>query len=155
MMRVRNPISPILVVALLVPMSLAAIGMTLEFQAPAGANRQAQRDWPFGQYQVVENRPKPLSDTRHSHDGWTWGWMGSVYAGTDRILKFDLNGNYSWGAAGGQPGRFDCPHGLSTDQDRNFYVADCFAGRVQKFTPVNGSDPAKLVGQILRYPFRN
>ena len=81
-------------------------------------------------------------------------WVGD--AGTDRILKFDLNGNflYSWGESGGQPGRFDCPHGLSTDQERNFYVADCFAGRVQKFTPLPGADPAKLVGPILRYPVR-
>jgi DNA-binding beta-propeller fold protein YncE len=81
-------------------------------------------------------------------------WVGD--AGTDRILKFDLNGNflYSWGEPGGQPGRFDCPHGLSTDQERNFYVADCFAGRVQKFTPLAGADPAKLVGPILRYPVK-
>jgi hypothetical protein len=81
-------------------------------------------------------------------------WVGD--AGTDRILKFDLNGNflYSWGEPGGQPGRFDCPHGLSTDQERNFYVADCFAGRVQKFTPLPGADPAKLVGPILRYPVK-
>jgi DNA-binding beta-propeller fold protein YncE len=82
-------------------------------------------------------------------------WVGD--AGTDRILKFDLNGNflYSWGEPGAQAGRFDCPHGLSTDQEKNFYVADCFAGRVQKFTPHSGADPAKLVGQILRYPVRN
>jgi DNA-binding beta-propeller fold protein YncE len=79
-------------------------------------------------------------------------WAGD--AGTDRVLKYDLNGNflYSWGAPGPQPGRFDCPHGLSTDQEGNFYVADCFAGRVQKFSPQPNADPAKLVGQILRYP---
>jgi len=77
-------------------------------------------------------------------------WVGD--AGTDRLLKFDLKGNflYSWGEPGGQPGRFDCLHGLTTDQDRNFYVADCFAGRVQKFVPQPGADPAKLVGPILR-----
>jgi DNA-binding beta-propeller fold protein YncE len=82
-------------------------------------------------------------------------WVGD--AGTNRILKFDLNGNflYSWGAPGPQPGRLNCPHGLSTDQDRNFYVADCFGGRVQKFTPQPNADPAKLVGPILRYPVRN
>ena len=82
-------------------------------------------------------------------------WVGD--AGTDRILKYDLNGNflYSWGAPGPQPGRFDCPHGLSTDQEGNFYVADCFAGRVQKFSPMPNADRAKLVGDILRYPVRN
>lgn len=81
-------------------------------------------------------------------------WAGD--AGTDRILKYDLNGNflYSWGAPGGQAGRLDCPHGLSTDQEGNLFVADCFAGRVQKFTPQPNADPAKLIGPILRYPVR-
>jgi peptidylamidoglycolate lyase len=81
-------------------------------------------------------------------------WAGD--AGTDRILKFDLNGKllYTWGQAGPQPGRFDCLHGLSTDQDGNFYVADCFAGRVQKFAPKAGADPARVTGAILRYPVR-
>jgi DNA-binding beta-propeller fold protein YncE len=81
-------------------------------------------------------------------------WAGD--AGTNRILKFDLNGNflYSWGAPGPQPGRLNCPHGLSTDQDGNFYIADCFGGRVQKFAPQPNADPGKLVGQILRYPGR-
>ncbi len=81
-------------------------------------------------------------------------WVGD--GGTNRILKFDLDGNflYSWGASGGQPGRLGCPHGLSTDQEGNFYVADCFAGRVQKFEPLPDADPAKVVGQIPRYPAR-
>jgi hypothetical protein len=45
-----------------------------------------------------------------------------------------------------------CPHGISSDQEGNLYVADCFAGRVQKFSPQPNADPAKLIGQILRYP---
>jgi hypothetical protein len=79
-------------------------------------------------------------------------WAGD--AGTDRVLKFDLNGNflYGFGAGGPQPGRFDCLHGLSTDQRGNLFVADCFAGRVQKFTPMPNADTARLVGPILRYP---
>jgi DNA-binding beta-propeller fold protein YncE len=81
-------------------------------------------------------------------------WVGD--AGTDRILKFDLNGNflYSWGAPGPQAGRLDCPHGISTDQEGNLFIADCFAGRVQKFTPQPKADPARLIGQILRYPVK-
>jgi DNA-binding beta-propeller fold protein YncE len=81
-------------------------------------------------------------------------WAGD--AGTNRILKFDLNGNflYSWGAPGPEPGRLNCPHGLSTDQDGNFFIADCFGGRVQKFAPQPNADRAKLVGEILRYPVR-
>ena len=82
-------------------------------------------------------------------------WVGD--APTSRLLKFDLNGNYlySWGAPGGQPGRLNCSHGITTDQEGNLFLADCFAGRVQKFAPVPGADPAKIVGQILRYPVGN
>ena len=75
-------------------------------------------------------------------------------ATTSRLLKYDLNGNhlYSWGAPGPEPGRLLCSHSISTDQERNLYIADCFAGRVQKFEPVPGADPSHLVGQQLRYP---
>ncbi len=79
-------------------------------------------------------------------------WVGD--APTSRLLKFDLDGNhlYSWGAPGPQAGRLNCSHGITTDQNGNLYTADCFAGRVQKFTPLPGADPAKLMGQIFRYP---
>jgi hypothetical protein len=54
--------------------------------AAAGETRNSYHEWPSGPYQVVEGWPKPLPDTRHSHDGWTWGSFGSVYAETpDRI----------------------------------------------------------------------
>ena len=78
-------------------------------------------------------------------------WVGD--APTNRILKFDLNGNFlfSWGAPGPQAGRLNCSHGMSTDQEGNLFLADCFAGRLQKFTPMAGADPAKVVGQIKRY----
>ncbi len=51
---------------------------------PSG--RWSHQDWPTGHYKVVEGWPKPLPDTRHSHDGWTWGSFGGVYAESpDRI----------------------------------------------------------------------
>ena len=71
--------------------SLSACAPAGETPAPAAtgqppATRQSHHDWPTGPYQVVENWPKPLPDTRHSHDGWTWGSVGGVYAETpDRI----------------------------------------------------------------------
>ena len=69
---------------LLIPSILLSLAPPLPQQATA--NRQSAQDWPFGPYQVVVGWPKPLPDTRHSHDGWTWGSMGSVYAETpDRI----------------------------------------------------------------------
>jgi hypothetical protein len=73
--------------------------------------------------------------------------------GTNRIVKYDLNGHYiyGWGGPGRQPGQFNGPHSMTTDQDGNLYLAEVFNGRVQKFRPKPGADPAKLVGQELRY----
>jgi DNA-binding beta-propeller fold protein YncE len=73
--------------------------------------------------------------------------------GTNRILKYDLDGHYlyGWGGPGGQPGQFNGPHSLTVDPEGNLYVAEVFNGRVQKFRPKPGADPAKLVGQELRY----
>ena len=78
-------------------------------------------------------------------------WVGD--GGTNRILKYDLNGNYlyGWGGRGGQPGTFNGPHQITTDQDGNLYVAEVFNGRVQKFRPKPNADPEKIVGQELRY----
>ena len=77
-------------------------------------------------------------------------WVGD--SPTSRILKFDLKGNflYGWGAPGPQAGRLNCSHGMTTDQLGNLYLADCFAGRLQKFEPLPGADPQKIAGQILR-----
>jgi len=73
--------------------------------------------------------------------------------GTDRILKYDLNGyyQYGWGGPGTGWGQFEGPHQMSVDQDGNLYVAEVFNGRVQKFVPRPGADPAKMVGQEVRY----
>jgi DNA-binding beta-propeller fold protein YncE len=73
--------------------------------------------------------------------------------GTQRIVKYDLNGHYlyGWGGPGRQPGQFNGPHSMTVDQDGNLYLAEVFNGRVQKFRPKPGADPAKLVGQELRY----
>ena len=69
------------------------------------------------------------------------------------ILKYDLDGNflYGWGGPGPWPGQFAGPHQLTTDQDGNLYVAEVFNGRVVKFRPKPNADPAKVVGQELRY----
>jgi hypothetical protein len=97
--------------------------------------------WPTSQNTLMVN---------HFIDQNGFIWVGD--APTARILKFDLNGNflYGWGAPGGQPGRLGCSHGISTDQLGNLYLADCFAGRIQKFEPIPGADQSKIAGQILR-----
>ena len=97
--------------------------------------------WPASQTTLMVN---------HFIDQAGFIWVGD--APTSRILKFDQKGNflYGWGAPGPEAGRLSCSHGMTTDQLGNLYVADCFAGRVQKFEPVPGADPAKVAGQILR-----
>jgi hypothetical protein len=72
--------------------------------------------------------------------------------GTNRILKYDLKGNYQygWGAPGGEQGQFAGPHQFSVDQEGNLYVAEVFNGRIQKFRPKPNADKAKLIGQELR-----
>jgi hypothetical protein len=101
-------------------------------------------------------------------DMWSTGVRSSPYAhlistdqfiwvadgGTERVLKYDLNGRYlyGWGGPGHLPGQLNGPHSITVDQDRNLYLAEVFNGRVSKFRPKPGADPAKLVGQELRYP---
>jgi hypothetical protein len=84
-----------------------------------------------------------------STDQYLWVSDG----GTNRILKYDLNGRYlyGWSGTGSQPGQFDGPHQITTDQDGNLYSAEVFNGRLTKFRPKANADPAKLVGQELRY----
>lgn len=97
--------------------------------------------WPGSQTTLVTN---------HFIDDKGYIWAGDAF--TNRVLKFDLDGNflYSWGAAGPQAGRLQCSHGMSTDQLGNLYIADCFAGRLQKFAPVAEADQDNVAGQILR-----
>src|SRR6187549_180187 len=54
--------------------------------APAAQEKGGQEE--FGPYELVENWPQPLQDGPDgvTHDGWTWGSVGAVYAETpDRI----------------------------------------------------------------------
>jgi DNA-binding beta-propeller fold protein YncE len=107
--------------------------------------------WPLRSPHWPENQNTLFVNHFIDTDGFIW--VGD--APTSRIIKFDQQGNYlfSWGAPGPQAGRLNCSHGITTDQERNLYIGDCFAGRVQKFEPIPGADPSKIAGQILRqYP---
>jgi hypothetical protein len=77
-------------------------------------------------------------------------WMGD--GGTQRIVKYDLDGNflYAWGQPGGKPGQLWGPHQISVDQKGNVYVAEVQNGRIQRFEPKPGADPAHLIGQEFR-----
>ncbi|MBM3779544.1 MAG: 6-bladed beta-propeller [Acidimicrobiia bacterium] len=69
----------------------------------------------------------------------------------NKILKYDLAGNLldAWGTFGFGPGQIWCVHSFSTDSAGNFYTAEVFSGRAQKFRPKPGVDPARLVGPLL------
>jgi NHL repeat len=69
--------------------------------------------------------------------------------GTSKMLKYDLDGNfqYSWGTWGDFPGGMWGVHGLSVDQEGNFYVAEVDSGRAQKYRPRRGANPAFMLGK--------
>jgi hypothetical protein len=76
-----------------------------------------------------------------------WGFADVV----GKVAKWDFNGRllYSWGVVGDFPGAFFNIHGASTDQEGNLYTVEVGGGRVQKFTPRKGANPAYLVGAPL------
>lgn len=67
----------------------------------------------------------------------------------DKIVEYDLDGHllYAWGTLSDNPGGLFNTHGMSVDQEGNFYVAEVGNGRAQKFRPRPGADPSKLVGK--------
>ena len=69
--------------------------------------------------------------------------------GTSKMLKYDLQGHflYAWGTWGDFPGGFWGVHGISVDQEGNFYVAEVDNGRVQKYRPRPGTNPAYQVSK--------
>ena len=71
---------------------------------------------------------------------------------TSKIIKYDIEGHYqySWGSKGEWPGALWNVHGMSVDSDGNLYLAEVNAGRVEKFRPRRGANPALLVGQALK-----
>ena len=78
-------------------------------------------------------------------DGYFWG----SDAGTFQFVKWDLNGKYqySFGFLGDSLGAIFAVHQMSVDQEGNLYTAETAGGRAQKFRPLRGADPAKLVGK--------
>jgi len=68
---------------------------------------------------------------------------------TNKMIEYDLQGHllYTWGSMGSYPGYLWGVHGVSVDQDGNFYVAEVDAGRIQKFTARPGANSAFLVAK--------
>jgi peptidylamidoglycolate lyase len=89
--------------------------------------------WSFG------GAPSDIHLFLISSDGYLW----VADRGTSKILKYSLDGTllYSWGTWGTFPGGFWGVHGMSVDQEGNFYVAEVDTGRVQKFRPRPDANP--------------
>jgi NHL repeat len=66
-----------------------------------------------------------------------------------KIAEYDLEGHllYAWGTLADWPGGLFNTHGMSVDQEGNFYVAKVGNGRAQKFRPRPGANPALFVGK--------
>jgi DNA-binding beta-propeller fold protein YncE len=76
----------------------------------------------------------------------------NLWAADDRnskIVEYDLEGHllYTWGTLADWPGGLFNTHGMSVDQEGNFYVAEVGNGRAQKFRRRQGANPALLVGK--------
>jgi NHL repeat-containing protein len=81
----------------------------------------------------------------------TDGYSPSALTTHTRLLKYSVNGRLLswWGAYGTEPGTFWENHSISADPQGNFYVADSYTGRTQKFRPKPGADRSKLVAAPL------
>jgi peptidylamidoglycolate lyase len=97
-------------------------------------------EWNFG--------PRPPMDI-HSFIVTSDQKLWAADQGTHKILGYDLDGHflYSWGSWGEYPGGMWGVHGMSTDQEGNFYTASVNNGRIQKFRPREGANPEFLVGK--------
>ena len=73
-----------------------------------------------------------------------------------KFFKYDMTGKLvpeaTWGTFGISPGAIWGVHYFDTDVEGNLYVAEDYTGRVQKFRPIDGVDPAhpQLIGQLVR-----
>jgi peptidylamidoglycolate lyase len=98
---------------------------------------------------IWPNIPMPM-DIAVTEDGSVWVADGQV----NKFLKFNRDGRllYAWGTFGQvAPGRVWGTHRISVDSDGNFYTADVWGGRAQKFTPKPNADPTRLVGTFLDF----
>ena len=93
----------------------------------------------------IKVRPSSLHLLYMGQDRMLWTFDRD----TQKLVKYDLDGRlqYAWGAVGDFPGTLWGVHGMSVDQEGNFYVAEVDSGRVQKFRPRAGANPEFLVAK--------
>jgi hypothetical protein len=94
--------------------------------------------WPFAQ-------PSSVNFVYIGADRAVWAFDDT----TSKVVKYDAGGHllYAWGALGDYPGALFNMHGASVDQEGNLYIAEVAGGRVQKFRPRQGANPAYLVSK--------
>jgi len=99
------------------------------------------------EWSVGEN-PADVHDFMITADGFLW----AADRGTNQMVKYDLDGRflYSWGTWGNFPGGMWGVHGISVDQEGNFYVAEVDNGGFQKYRPRGNANPDYLVGPPVR-----
>ncbi len=78
-------------------------------------------------------------------------WVSS--AAYSRIARFDTNGKLLtyWGTFGDAPGSADNLHAFAVDDAGNYYVADTWNNRVQKFSPRADADKSRLMAREFRF----
>jgi DNA-binding beta-propeller fold protein YncE len=76
---------------------------------------------------------------------------------TNKMVQYDQQGHlkYAWGTMGAFPGGLWGVHGMSVDSDGNLYLAEVDSGRVQKFKPRPGANPAYLVAKPVKPVWTN
>ena len=111
----------------------------------ASAYRSIVETW--SQWDSMFVKPHAVHVNPYDPDKHIW----VVDAGTTKLIKYDLDGmfQYSWGTWGTFPGGMWGVHGMSADEDGNFYIAEVNNGRVQKFRPRQGVDPDLLIGRVV------
>jgi len=96
--------------------------------------------WDFG-----PRPPMNIHSITMGNDGVLW----AADQGSHKLLGYDAKGHflYSWGTFGTCQGCMWGVHGFATDKDGNLYTAEVRTGRVQKYSPRKGANPAFLVGK--------
>src|SRR5580692_11204905 len=84
--------------------------------------------------------PLPAEDGRFRQvTDVAWNKAGDTFISdgyiNSRVAKVDKDGNWvkSWGDRGKEPGQFNTPHSIATDNNGNVYVADRGNHRIQVF----------------------
>ena len=97
------------------------------------------------QWSMGPRPPMNIHDIYMGSDGVLW----AADQGSSKLNGYTADGQfiYSWGTFGTCQGCMWGVHGFHTDMEGNLYTSEVRTGRVQKYTPREGANPAFLVGK--------